>query len=231
MKNQFLVLLTTCFSTALFSQAITFNGCHQLFDDQDFVFAYTGMDASGKKIYVTEPVTGDQPCGGLGTCELMILWNASQSRWEFVADSGNGNFDEPPFIIYYNDAASESSNPPAIGNGVWKENTDVTSGLCNGNMGLENSVFSGDLNSEGSLSAENPSAQKLQFYPNPVRDFLTVSGVKNVERYHIFDLVGRQVQQGFFQNKIDVSQLGKGVYLFRIQDNDGKQYQFKFIRN
>jgi hypothetical protein len=43
-----------------------------------------------KKIYITTPVDGDQSCGGLGTCEFKIQWNNALTRWEFLADEGNG---------------------------------------------------------------------------------------------------------------------------------------------
>ncbi|MCS3871677.1 hypothetical protein J3D55_004593 [Chryseobacterium ginsenosidimutans] len=110
-----LYLLCLALGSSAFAQTITFNGCHNLFDNNNYVFNKTGVDTFNKGIYITTPVTGDQDCGGLGTCEFKIQWNNTLSRWEFLADDGNGTFANPN-LIYYNSTGNNTflQNPPAI---------------------------------------------------------------------------------------------------------------------
>ena len=93
------ILFCLLFVQFAFSQ-ITFNGCPTIFNNQNFTFNNVGTDATGRNIYETTPINGDQPCTGLGVCEFRISWNNSLSRWEFIADDGNGNFSNT-FLIYY----------------------------------------------------------------------------------------------------------------------------------
>ncbi|MBN2236651.1 MAG: hypothetical protein JW729_03775, partial [Bacteroidales bacterium] len=127
-----------------FSQTITFNGCHDLFNDQDYIFNNVGTDATGRSIFRTTPIDG-QACGGLGTCEFEIAWNVANNRWEFTADSGNGNFANP-FLIYYNSEAT-SPNPPDLNSGVWYENTAITQSSCGGDLTALNCTLIGDVQS------------------------------------------------------------------------------------
>lgn len=125
-KLLFFVLL----SSVMNAQTITFKGCIPLFDDQNFVFNKTGTDASGRNIYMTTPLDPGQDCSGLGTCEFKFQWNSSTSKWEFLADSGNGDFVNP-FLIYSN-TSSSAPNPPDLSLGTWVKFTHAGSnGLTN----------------------------------------------------------------------------------------------------
>ena len=125
------------------AQTITFNGCHVLFDNQDYIFNLEGTDGTGRNYYITTPVDGAQTCGGIGTCEFKIIWNDVDAQWEFLADDGNGDFSNP-LLIYYNTNPS-SPFPPAITAGTWVENTSNTSSDCGGNLTPLNASFTGDL--------------------------------------------------------------------------------------
>ena len=110
-KLLFFVLL----SSVMNAQAITFKGCIPLFDDQNFVFSKIGTDATGRNIYITTPVDG-QDCSGLGTCEFKFQWNSSTSKWEFLADRGDGDFINPNLI--YSNTSSSAPNPPDLSLGT-----------------------------------------------------------------------------------------------------------------
>jgi len=111
--NVFLFLL---FAQLSFAQ-ITFNGCHVLFEDQDYIFEIVGTDMTGRNIYETIPIDGEQDCPGLGICEFRISWSTVNSRWEFIADDGNGDFSNP-YLLYYNTTAT-TPNPPGLTEGTW----------------------------------------------------------------------------------------------------------------
>lgn len=215
-------------STA-FAQTITFNGCHNLFDDQNFVFNKTGVDAFNKNIYITTPIDGQQPCGGLGTCEFKIQWNNTLTRWEFLADEGNGTFTSP-YLIYYNSTSNNSLPlPPNNSVGTWIENAAVTTGACGGNLTAANSTMTGDVQTT-TLATSEFTKNKIQIFPNPVSDFIRISGMTNGRTIEIYNVDGRLVKSEIFDSKIDVSQLSSGVYVLRITTKDLQQHEFKFLK-
>jgi hypothetical protein len=227
-----LYLLCLALGSSAFAQTITFNGCHNLFDNQNFVFTKTGVDAFSKGIYITTPVTGDQDCGGLGTCEFKIQWNNTLSRWEFLADDGNGTFANPN-LIYYNSTGNNTflQNPPAITFGTWVENTAVTSGACGGNLTAANSTMTGDLHSTSLATSDvKTDATKIQIFPNPVADVIRVSGINNGQSIQIYNMAGQLVKSETFDQKINVSELSSGVYLLKISTKNFQTHEFKFVK-
>lgn len=215
-------------SSFVFSQ-ITFNGCHGLLDDQNFVFNNTGTDAQNKKIYITTPVDGAQDCGGIGTCELKIQWNNTLTRWEIIADSGNGDFANT-FLLYYNSTGNNlAANPPSNSFGTWVENTAVTNGECGGNLSTGNSVLTGDVHSSG-LSVDHSTITKIQIFPNPVADVITISGVEQVNSVNVFNSAGQLVKSQNFGKTVIVKDLPPGVYVLKVMSSNSEMKEFKFIK-
>ncbi|MGG5210652.1 T9SS type A sorting domain-containing protein [Chryseobacterium sp. MIQD13] len=223
-----LYLLAIAIGSPLAAQTITFNGCHNLFDNQNFVFTKTGVDSFNKNIYITTPVDG-QPCGGLGTCEFKIQWNNAMTRWEFLADEGNGTFTSP-LLIYHNATGNNTSvRPPSNTFGIWVENTAVTNGQCGGNLTGTNSTLTGDVHSS-SLGTSDVTKSKIQIFPNPVSDIIRISGIDNGQTIHIYNLDGQLVRSEAFDQKIDVSHLSTGVYVLKITTKNSESHEFKFVK-
>ena len=228
-----LYLLCLALGSSAFSQTITFNGCHNIFDNQNFVFTKTGVDAYNKNIYITTPLDG-QPCGGLGSCEFKIQWNNALTRWEFLADEGYGTFANPN-LVYYNSTGNNNfiGNPPSVTFGTWVENTAFTSqsGGCGGNLTPANSTMTGDLHSTAlatsDIKADNT---KIQIFPNPVADIIRISGINNGQSIQIYNMAGQLVKSEAFDQKINVSELGSGVYLLKINTKDFQTHEFKFLK-
>ena len=57
-------------------------------------------------------------------------------------------------------------------------------------------------------------------YPNPVSDVLNIDSDRNIESYVIFNNLGQQILMGDFQNRIDVSELGSGIYRITLLADD-----------
>jgi hypothetical protein len=224
-------LLFLVIGSSAFAQTITFKGCPDLFESTNtYIFTKTGVDAFGKSIYVTTPVVGDQPCGGIGVCEFKIQWNNILTRWEFLADSGDGNFVNP-YLIYYNSTGNNAvANPPANNFGTWVENTAITMGNCGGNLTAANSTMSGDIHSSFLSTAESVKNSKIQLFPNPVADFIKISGITKGESTEIYTISGQLVRKEAFKDRLNVSELSAGTYILRIIDNNAKHYEFKFIK-
>lgn len=229
MKKRYTLFALAFSASMVSSQTITFKGCINLFEDQNFTFTKTDSDSVGKGIYITNPVDGNQACGGLGICEFKITWNTAQNRWEFLADDGNGDFANP-YLIYYNATGNNSAlNPPSATTGIWVENTEVTNGECGGNLSSSNSTMTGDVHTS-TLSASDLNKNKIQFFPNPVKDILTVSGIKNAASFTVYNMTGNIIKSGIFNEKTDLSNLRPGVYIFKVDSNDGTSNEFKFIK-
>ncbi|MFZ4931935.1 T9SS type A sorting domain-containing protein [Chryseobacterium sp. Mn2064] len=225
-----LYLMGLVIGSSAFAQTITFNGCPNLFDSQNtFIFNKTGVDTFNKNIYMTTPIDGQQPCGGLGTCEFKIQWNNALTRWEFLGDEGNGTFTNP-YLIYYNSTGNNSlSIPPGNLVGTWVENTTVTSGQCGGNLTAVNSTMTGDVQTS-TLATSEVSKNTIQIFPNPVSDFIRVSGMNDGRTIQIYNIDGRLVRSEMFDSKIDVSQLSPGMYVLMITTKDLKHHEFKFLK-
>ncbi|PIF47753.1 putative secreted protein (Por secretion system target) [Chryseobacterium sp. 52] len=224
-----LYLLALALGSSVAAQTITFNGCHNLFDNQNFVFNKTGVDTFNKNIYITTPVDG-QPCGGFGTCEFKIKWNNTLTRWEFLADEGNDGSFTTPLLIYYNSTGNTgSARPPSNTFGTWVENTAITSGQCGGNLTSVNSTMTGDVHSSP-LGTTDVTKSKIQIFPNPVSDVIRISGIDNGQTIQIYNVDGRLVRTDAFDQKIDVSNLSAGIYVLRITTKNFESHEFKFVK-
>ncbi|MBO6212036.1 T9SS type A sorting domain-containing protein [Algoriella sp.] len=63
--------------------------------------------------------------------------------------------------------------------------------------------------------------KRLNVYPNPVYDILTIDGDLNQDySYQLYNLSGEIVSEGkFINNKINISSLKAGIYLIRINNS------------
>lgn len=223
-KLLFFVLL----SSVMNAQTITFKGCIPLFDDQNFVFNKTGTDTSGRNIYVTTPLDPGQDCSGLGTCEFKFQWNSSTSKWEFLADSGNGDFVNP-FLIYSN-TSSSAPNPPDLSLGTWVENIAETSGICGGNLSSSNATLTGAVQSSV-LSTSDLDRLDFKAYPNPVKDYLVFSGNLKIKSVELISYSGQKLSELTLTNgKVNLSNLKKGFYILKL-DTDKGEKTIKIIKD
>ena len=70
----------------------------------------------------------------------------------------------------------------------------------------------------------------VSIYPNPTDNYLFVEGNKNPISISIYNLLGAEVIAKSATDKINVSELSKGVYIVRISDGVN-QADKKFIKN
>ena len=222
------VLFFVLLSSVMNAQTITFKGCLPLFDDQNFIFnKEASPDATGRNVYVTTPIDG-QDCSGLGTCEFKFQWNDSSKKWEFLADTGNGDFVNPN-VIYSNSSAS-SPNPPDLSLGTWAENTSVTEGQCGGNLTAANSTLTGAVQSSV-LSTSDLESLDFKAYPNPVKDYLMFSGSLRIKSIQLISLSGQKLSElPLINRKVNLSNLKKGFYILKL-DTDKGEKTIKIIKD
>ncbi len=224
-------LLCLLVGSSAFAQTITFSGCPNLFDSppNTYTFNKTGVDAFNKNIYMTTPIDGAQDCSGLGTCEFKIQWNNTLTRWEFLGDEGNGTF-TTPYLLYYNSTGNNALPiPPGNTVGTWLENTAITNSQCGGNLSAANSTMTGDVQTT-TLGTSEVSKNKIQIFPNPVTDFIRISGIDDGLSIQIYNMDGRLIKSEMFDSKIDVSSLVPGGYILKVNTRNFQTHQFKFVK-
>lgn len=74
----------------------------------------------------------------------------------------------------------------------------------------------------------------IKLYPNPAKEILNIELPTNIDVIingcTVTNLLGQTFSQTFTNNKIDVSQLQKGIYIIFLQTNYGK-WNGKFVKN
>ncbi len=81
---------------------------------------------------------------------------------------------------------------------------------------------------------EANSSQNISIYPNPAKDFISITGLQNKKAtLKIFDVIGNEIiteEINALQIKINVSTLQKGIYLYSVTDNNGNFKAGKFLK-
>ena len=175
-------------------------------EDQDYIFNKINTDATGRNIFETNPIDGNQPCGGIGSCEFQMAWNNTNDRWEIYADDGNGTFSNI-FILYFNTNPS-SPNPPSLNLGIWEEETVVTQSLC-GSI----SSLTGEVQEVALGISDVDLDEAILIFPNPASQFLNIENTNNIEAVSVYNTMGKLVLQDVQEKElIDVSELNSGLY-------------------
>ena len=212
--NKYVWIGLLLFGSSAYAQ-ITFNACHPILENQEYTFNFKSIDVTGRNVFETDPVNGDQDCGGIGVCEMQVAWSVGNNRWEIYADDGNGTFSNT-YVLYYNTEAS-TPNPPSLLLGTWMENTAVTASLCVDGI----TTWSGDVQDSTLGLTDATLADGLMIYPNPTSGLLVISSqgftIDNVE---ISDLNGRIVwRNDTGNNRLDVSYFAKGMYFIKVESD------------
>ncbi|MCD9853266.1 T9SS type A sorting domain-containing protein [Epilithonimonas sp. JDS] len=71
---------------------------------------------------------------------------------------------------------------------------------------------------------------KVFIYPNPVTDILNISDIKGAKSVSVFDTAGRQVKSIAASSAIDLSNLNSGLYIIKLQMENGSEKSFKVIK-
>jgi hypothetical protein len=61
---------------------------------------------------------------------------------------------------------------------------------------------------------------RIKTYPNPSTNFISLSGLMETKNYTIYSMAGKELARGsvYYNNKIDVRFLDKGLYLLKLAD-------------
>lgn len=83
-----------------------------------------------------------------------------------------------------------------------------------------------------SLAVNDVNNTKVSFFPNPVKDVLTITGKKAIEMVHVYNAAGQKmpVASKLVDGKLDMSKLASGVYIISTISVDGVNESFKVIK-
>jgi hypothetical protein len=85
--------------------------------------------------------------------------------------------------------------------------------------------------SSSGIGISEDNAQKIIF-PNPSENLIYLADdIQMPCKYKIFNSSGTILQQGTFQNHINIQTLPKGCYILKIQQNGKLESSYKFIKN
>lgn len=91
--------------------------------------------------------------------------------------------------------------------------------------------FVNDLECEPNASSE-VDLSDLKIYPNPAHDYLNIEMPIGADKItvRVFNLLGKEIMYAENENKLDLTNLNKGVYFYNVLVN-GKNIRGDFIKN
>jgi hypothetical protein len=118
-----------------------------------------------------------------------------------------------------------SENLVDIPKGFYSKNNNNESIFIYG----KNGMLYKSTNGGGLMSAEYMEMEKIQIYPNPTSDYITIKTDHKIDSYTIYDVTGKKIIQTA-ENTIDLSTFNNGVYILTFE-LDGKIQTKKIILN
>jgi hypothetical protein len=184
----------------------------------------------GNVIYEDDPFDPRYP---------LYMWEKSGLRFYELQDSMK-LFIDNTFYVGWKQYDSQRLN---IGMDLNRDNSDKIFYSINNQNTWQNTVFEGSLLMRPVFDTdmnhvlgykEQVKIEEFDFvlYPNPTNNLVNIKGdIEEIERIDIFDLTGKLVNSYRKNYSIDVTFLNHGIYLMRIVDKNGINYNHKFIKN
>ncbi|SFN91083.1 Por secretion system C-terminal sorting domain-containing protein [Bizionia echini] len=125
--------------------------------------------------------------------------------------------------------ANASSNAINFGNNALLQSS-ITNDLLNNNRIINTTVDAGAYEFDSTLSSEYfETNNEFVVYPNPTESTINIKMNTKLKQVTIYNMLGAEVLNKN-NYKIDVSSLKTGVYLIKIEDQNGKSYTKQFIK-
>ncbi len=72
--------------------------------------------------------------------------------------------------------------------------------------------------------------KEIFIYPNPVSEYLKVSGLNNSQTFQIIDMNGRVIKEGSFISKIPIAELNPGTFVMILRSSGNEDLKLTFIK-
>lgn len=119
------------------------------------------------------------------------------------------------------DAGSQESFDSGILTGLGTEfsNTFTQVGTNPYHCDVHSSSMFGTVTVVGNLSVEDKFVKNLNFYPNPVKNELTIASIFNIDSYQIYNVLGTLVSEGNgtgLVTQVAMGRLNSGLYFVKV---------------
>jgi hypothetical protein len=88
----------------------------------------------------------------------------------------------------------------------------------------DNQVYFDNISlvAKATASVNDVFSSKISIYPNPANEFVQISTSETITGVEVYNLIGKKVisSSKLINNKIDISNLSKGVYVLKVMSND-----------
>lgn len=71
----------------------------------------------------------------------------------------------------------------------------------------------------------------FSIYPNPSKDYISINSTVNISTYSIFTVDGNILYTNTFSNMIKIQELIDGIYILKLQTENGEFIYHRFIKN
>jgi len=149
--------------------------------------------------------TGGASYIGVLNADVEVLWMT------FSPSDGNDQA-----RLFENATDPDSSAAGMMGINAQSEFFTITT------AGANNEFFGNEV-----LSVGDNEITELSLYPNPAKEVVNIVSKNPIDTIEVYDILGKQVRALKNSNKVNVSNLNPGIYLFRI--SIGAQVQVKKI--
>lgn len=75
--------------------------------------------------------------------------------------------------------------------------------------------------------------KEIKIYPNPTNNYVTIDGISSeeIKTITVFDVNGKRVYAVLNNNQMDISGLSTGIYMLKIETNEGTVLNDKIVKN
>jgi len=104
---------------------------------------------------------------------------------------------------------------------VWRNGEELYALTDGTNAATASSIF---VVERGNTGINDVQTNSISLYPNPVKDELLVQSETHIDKFEIYDIMGKQILNGSLSNSksINVSALSAGIYVLKIGNYRGK---------
>lgn len=149
----------------------------------------------------------------------MLLWNRFSDKISWKEnENGQGTFGAPNIINAAADFASDAKAADFNGDG-WLDIASASAG---------NNKLSWYKNN--TLGISEYEFGNYQIYPNPTDGILYLESKQPIWQISLFNILGQRIETGQNTNQIDLSKAEAGVYLLKIEGENGNFQTHKILK-
>ena len=250
-KNYTLLICAFLLSTGLFAQTnLLLNPTFTSGDDWigDAVGGCTGAEIGTYDSSETNTADGSG-CWQINACDNNN--NRLQSATAFAVDMDNytftfyvkgtaGQLVTPWFFVTGGNVLPVEEDYTLVNTGVWEEvvRTFDIPAAANVTARIRLKTVESSINIDdvslvltSSLGVDDfSSTEKIELFPNPVKDILSIRSVSILKKLEVFNVLGQKVIGIENTNSLNVTKLKPGAYILKIVDENDTISTKKFIK-